>query len=360
MVIRELQLRHFRNFSLFETDFHSGINFIYGKNGQGKTNLIESLYIITHLKSFRTACISDLCQNAQKTASISTTLLKQGVLHEVRVYLQENLKSVLHNQKNIYYSSDYIKNFFSILFAPDLLTAFKEFPLVRRNFVDRVLFLIDPQYLKAIKDYNRIRKQKNSLLREHQKTEIDSWNWMISETVPKIIFARRSIADQINTVLPQLFQRLTGKSEPLSFHYRSDFEGRTKITASDIFAFLTSKLETEVLRGHACYGIHKDNYWMQLDERGNRSQFSQGEYRISFIALQLAINEIIIERMNLHSILLLDDIFSELDQETGEKILEVILSTKNQVFISSTAIPKSFQGIGRRFQIRQGSLIEEG
>lgn len=356
MVIQSLNLIDFRNYENIDVEFSPGINFLYGMNGQGKTNLIESLYLITHLKSFRTSKISDLNSFSKKISSVQTDLLKQGVHHDIRITLHENLKKVLHNQKVVNYSSEYIKNFLSLLFSPDQLVAFKEFPLERRNFIDRILFLIDEHYFQKIKEFNRIKKQKNALLRRGRLADLHVWNKMLATAIPDIVKARELAVSKINTDLTNVFSRLTGRPERLAFCYANDLEKKCEPVPEAIFTFLTEKADQEAGYGHCQYGPHKDNYWMTLDDRKDRQTFSQGEYRIAYLSLQLAVNQIVSDTLGFKPILLLDDIFSELDETVSGKTIEYIVARDNQVFITSTGIPSSFLEIGTGIRVDKGRL----
>ena len=356
MVIQSLKLIDFRNYEKIEVEFNSGINFIYGKNGQGKTNLIESLYLITHLKSFRTSKVSDLTSYSKKNSTIQTDLYKQNVHHNIRITLHENLKKVSHNQKIVSFTSEYIKNFLSLLFSPDQLVAYKEFPLERRNFIDRILFLIDKKYFQRIKEFNRIKKQKNVLLRNGKKKDIFVWNQLMAAVIPEIIWSRALIVEKINEVMSEIFKALTGRDAYLKFFYGNDLEGRTEVSCESILNYLTDKVDQEIGNGYCQFGPHKDNFWMTLDGNRDRQSFSQGEYRIAYLSLQLAMNKIISGMLGFKPILLLDDIFSELDETVCEKTIDYITNSDNQVFITSTAIPDKFIHIGNAIHIINGNL----
>jgi DNA replication and repair protein RecF len=357
MVIKSLSLINFRNYKHFETNFNSGLNFIYGKNGQGKTNLIESLYFSTHLKSFRTPKIDQLKQFQSESASIRIQVEKQSVINNIGILLIQDKKKVSINNKILGLSSDFIRNFFSILFAPDLLSSFKEYPIERRTFFDRILYVTNAGYFQLIKEYNRIRKQKAILLKSQSMNELDIWNRLLSELIPKIIAARKKLVDQINVKLPLIFSELTGRSENLQLCYFNDFHDKIDPAPEVIFQFLTSKKEIECAKGFLYYGPHKDNYWMIRNGIQDKISFSQGEYRISFLALQLSINQIIKEELNYYPVLLLDDIFSELDESVCEKSIHHIFENHNQVFLTSTSIPDQFIGLGNLYQIESGKII---
>lgn len=356
MVINTLELLFFRNYESFSTQFSPGINFIYGRNGQGKTNLIESLYVLTHLKSFRTSRLTELEMFSKDASSIRANLTKQGVSHLVEIDLKKNQKKVRLDAKKIGYTSDYIKNFFSILFSPDQLVFFKEYPLERRNFIDRVLVLVDPNYFQLVKDFNRIKKQKSSLLRQGNAKDVAVWNQMLSGLIPNIGNTRDKFVKDINEVITEIFSHLTGRENKLELHYQGDLDKRTEREEGSIYSFLQEKLDSEIEKGHLCYGPHKDQFWLTLDRRRDKQSFSQGEYRITFLALQFSINQLIREKLGFNPVILLDDIFSELDTGVYEKTIEYIDKRDNQVFITSTEIPSLLREKGSSYMISKGRI----
>jgi len=359
MVIRSLSLQNYRNYQSLQVDFNSGLNFVFGKNGQGKTNLIESLYFATHLKSFRTHRLEVLPCYETEEAVIRATILKQSVTNNVAISLIKDRKKVFLNDKSLAFTSEYIRNFFSILFAPDLLSAFKEYPLERRTFFDRILFLTDTGYFQAYREFNRIRKQKSVVLKHHNQKELDVWNRMLADIIPQINQARFDLITDINGLLTDYYQKLTGRKEDLKLCYRNDFSDKIPNNQEAIFEYLTSKKEMEIAKGYVIYGPHKDQYWMTREGKADRYTFSQGEYRISFLALQLTVNHIIKQKLDFHPILLLDDIFSELDEGVCARTIEHIFENSNQVFITSTVIPEVFLKLGKSYQIETGKIINK-
>jgi DNA replication and repair protein RecF len=356
MVIKKLELVFFRNYCSLISQFSPGINFIHGRNGQGKTNLIEALFVVTHLKSFRTTRINELETFTKNASSIRAVLTKQSISHEIVVDLYKNQKKVCLDQKKVNYTSEYIKNLFSILFSPDQLTFFKEYPLERRSFIDRILILVDQSYFQLLKDFNRVRKQKSVSLRQGNSKNISVWNQLFASLIPKITLSRRKLVETINEVLTDTFAQLTGRNECLKLHYLGDLDNKTSLDDASIFSFLQNKQNTEIGRGFLCYGPQKDLFWLTLDDRKDKQYFSQGEYRITFLALQFAINLIVKKKLGFNPIILLDDIFSELDQEVYDRTINYIYQRENQVFITSTAIPAHLLDRGDSYLIKNGIL----
>jgi DNA replication and repair protein RecF len=357
MVIKSLELAFFRNYETFSSKFSPGINFIHGRNGQGKTNLIESLYVITHLKSFRTAHLNELNTYSKDASSIKAILTKQNVSHEIDIDLKKNRKKVYLDKKVVGYTSEYIKDYFSILFAPDQLVFFKEYPLERRNFFDRVLVLIDRNYFNLIKDFNKIKKQKGILLRLGRAEEITVWNQLLAENIPKITEARRWLVEKVNVILTGIFSELTGRDDKLELWYKGHLENKECTDEAGVYAFLQEKLGVELKKGFPCYGPHKDQFWMTLNGKKDKQNFSQGENRITFLSLQFAINAIVADLLGFNPVILLDDIFSELDGAVFKKTIDYIYQKDNQVFITSTDIPPEYKNRGSIYCIENGVVL---
>ena len=357
MIIRSLFLKDFRNYSEFEIDFSSGLNFILGDNGQGKTNLIESLYFSTHLKSFRTSRLGTVCRRNCASSRIATELSKQNIDQQLGITIDRGRKKVVLNGRILCYISDFARSFFSLLFAPDQLVFFKEYPSARRAYFDRLLFLVDSRYCIWIKEFNRIKKQKSILLKRRERKGLDVWNGLLSEIIPKITAARSAMAERINRSLSAVLYRLTGRSAELLIGYRDGFGGKVEMVSSEIDRFLYEKKERECESGYMHYGPHKDDFWISMDGNSNGRSFSQGEYRISFLSLQLAVNRMISKEMRFRPILLLDDILSELDANTCLKFVTYIADKANQVFIASTSVPKRFLEMGTAYSIGQGRIL---
>lgn len=357
MVIEDLSLAQFRNYEKLTIQFDPKLNFFLGKNGQGKTNLLESLYYLTHLKSFRTSITKNLLSFDEKQSFLGASVMKRKITHDIRVQLEREGKKVFLNHKRVALSSDYIKDFFSLIFAPDQISAFKEFPAERRQFFDRVLSLLSDGYFQRLKDFLKIRKNKTILLKNKKVGELQSWNQLMAETVPTIVQARIRLTERVNQILSSLFNLLTGRKDELLVGYSSDFSRLENLNREEVYRFLQENRENEITQGRAIYGPQRDQIWMMLNGKKDKYFFSQGEFRVAHIALKLAVGQIIAEKLKFHPVLLLDDIFSELDQNVCDRVVELIYQEQNQVFITATDIPEKFIGLGKVFQIEQGNVL---
>lgn len=356
MVIPELELKDFRNYQSLKIQFDRGVNYVHGRNGQGKTNLVEALYLLTHLRSFRSPKLKTLIRQNQESALIKAVLEKKGVEHQARISLIDNQKRVILDEKNLQLSSEYIRGFFSLLFAPDLLSAYKEYPNEKRAFYDRILIFLDPGYLIKLQEFNRIRKQKNLVLKSRNLSQLSSWNQLLSQCVPHLIQSRTKLIEEVNELLSGIFQRLTGRQEELKAHYRSDLAQKTDLTSESIRSFYEEKRENELQMGYLFYGPQKDSFWMTIEGKNDRQILSQGEQRVAFLSLLFALNQLIERNLNFRPLLLLDDLFSELDEEVFSHTMEYLKGLQNQIFITSTELPGSNRGGFSAFRVIQGEV----
>lgn len=354
MVIEWLELARFRNYEKEKFKFNQGVNFIVGRNGQGKTNIVESIYLLTHLKSFRTANLQNLPNFQSPYFQVKAGFRKSGVHHDVSIHLNKKGKQVVLDEKTVKLSSTYIRSFFSTLFAPDHVSSFKSFPNIRRQYFDRLGYLLSLPYFERYQGFTKIQKQKNSLLRQGKTDQLKYWNDLLAKETSEIIRFREDLLDQINQYLDYYFKDLTNRTDKLNLYYKHDFKSADE---EEIRKTLEDKTVRELQAGHMILGPHRDQFWFQLDDRLDKETFSQGEYRIAHLSLQLAVNQLIHEQSGFYPVLLLDDVFSELDEKIVEKVIEFTSKCKNQVFITTTEIPEEMLNAESVIQIQEGRQV---
>lgn len=353
MVIPWLSLKDFRNYQDFEISFSEGVQLIYGANGQGKTNLVESIYLATHLRSYRAARLKPLIKQGSERALIDLKFSDHAVNHQVRLELWPQAKRVFLDQKPLQLSSEYIQKFFSILFAPDQLSRFKEYPAERRGFFDRALCLLEPGYFSELKEFERVKAQKNKLLKDKRFEELDLFNQLMAPTLPALVKARQKLVDALNQILPEVHQRFVKSAEPLRLEYRPDL---AVSDPQEAYESIAAKAHQETAQGHCVTGPHRDNYLMTMGPKMDRMGFSQGEYRIAFLALLFGLNSLFYKQLNSRPLLLLDDLFSELDQTVSQALVELLGELKNQVFITSTFVPQGMKEHVATYLIENATL----
>ena len=358
MVIESLRLWNFRNYKDLKINFEPQATLFYGLNGQGKTNLIEALYLLTHLRSFRSSSLEPLLYFGEKEAVIEGIIKKRQTTHEIKIQILRGNKRVWVDGKLLSLSSEFLQNFFSLLFAPDQLTAYKENPQEKRSFFDRALCLLDLFYVENLKEFNRARKQKNILLKQGRDQEITVWNQLISKSAPKLIAQRRLLINEINESIGDVFSKLTHRTDKLEIHYRSDLEEKTDLSPEQIFEFYQSRLSQEKELGFSLPGPQKDSFWMTLNQKKDKMTFSQGEQRVAFLSLQFVLRKVLKEKLDFTPILLLDDVFSELDPEVRKHSLEEIFSKNSQVFLTAASCDADWFDSNQAIKVEQGCITK--
>ena len=353
MVIPNLGLSDFRNYKRLEIEFGPRLHFLVGPNGMGKTNLLEALYLCTHLKSYRSAKLNPLIKQGEHRSLIDFHFEDRQVRHLARIELLKQNKRVFLDQKPLRLSSDYIQRFFSILFAPDQLAHFKEFPGQRRAFFDRALSILEPSYFAHLKEFERIKANKTQLLRQGRLAELGPWNKLMAHCIPNLVLPRARLVDELNQKLGGYFSRFSKKGVPLFLIYRPDLNPRDP---DEALTLLTQKAPAELAQGFCTLGPHKDNYQVTMGQKMDRVELSQGEYRTAFLSLLFGLNEIFGTRCQIRPLLLLDDLFSELDKEVVKALFGHLEELDNQIFITGTDIPQAFQGAGKRYFVLDGTV----
>lgn len=357
MVIHALDLHHFRNYTRLKIEFSPRMNFIWGGNGQGKTNLVEALYYLCNLDSFRTHKILPLLQEKNEFALLKSSVERNHVLFSVQINLFKKGKKVLLNQKFSRKASEHIFSFFSLAFTPEDIPLFRAHPYERRRFFDRTLSFVDASYFSDIQELNQVLEQKNALLKRKEISQIPLWNELLLKNSQKVIRRRYDFVQAINRDLSGFFKKMTGRPERLLLVYQPSFgEGCDKCPQS-MHEMLQKIMERELKYGYALLGPHRDDYRLFLDDRADRDFFSQGELRVTNLSLKMSINQLLSERYGFYPVLIFDDLFSELDPGVNENVLQFFKELKNQIFITSTNVPADLIDHGKTIHIANGNLF---
>ena len=332
MVIREFAAVQFRNYEELLIEFSDNINIIIGDNGQGKTNLVEGIYFVNHLDSFRTHRPKKLIRFGQPLGQIQAQIVCADETHKSRIELSKFGRKVWLDDSPINRLSEYITSFYAVVFSPDSLHSFRHLSAERRAFFNRFLSFFDIIFLREIRAFRSIHAQKNQLLKGTDKSSLLDWNVLFAEKSCDIVKRREEAVERINGILPELFGRISGRKEPLRLEYSPSLG----TDASRNLQVLERAAEQEFRLGHALYGPHRDDFRLSLGEDRSDEFFSQGEYRIALLALKLAVNAVMAQHMGFYPVLILDDLFSELDPAVRGNLRGYLSGMENQIFITST------------------------
>ena len=355
MVIQSLDLRHFRNYTHLQTEFSPETNWIFGKNGQVKTHQVEAIYYICNLESFRTRKNHHLLQSGHPQALIQAELKRSDVLHQIRIQITSRGRQVRLDHSGYNKVSDYILSFLALTFTPEEVVLFRGSPQERRRFFNRMQAILEPSYFRILQDYAKALSQKNAVLKQQQREKLPLWNQMLARHASIMSEKGRSFIESLNLHLAELFQAISGRTECLQLEFQPSISIPEE-TEDGIFLVLESATEKEMRAGHSLMGPHRDDFRLMLDHRPDREFFSQGEFRITNLALKMALNQLLFQLFKIYPVLIFDDLFSELDPLMKSHIMDFFSQLKNQDFITST-VPPEYVKPGNTLQISQGTTV---
>ncbi len=339
MEIKKLQLKNFRNYLSEDIFFSKNVSIIYGENAQGKTNIIEALYLLSTGKSFRTNNTNELIRHGESFFSICLELEENNYPQTIEIrYEKGNGKKLFINEIKKDRMSDILGVAPSVLFSPESLTCIKGSPGERRKLIDIVLCQISKKYLHNLQNYNKIVKNKNMLLKQIQankqhKHQLDVWTESQAKTGSVIIELRKLFIDSIEKRIKRLMLGISDGKENVDIRYKSFYED-----GKDIYQYLLNTMientEKEIEYGISLYGPHRDEMEISLNNKNSRLYCSQGQQRSLALALNIAIMEEIEQNTGRKPVLLLDDVMSELDENRRNFLYEII--EKTQTVITTT------------------------
>jgi DNA replication and repair protein RecF len=368
MFLKSLTLHNFRNIEHLTIDWHPEFNFIFGRNAQGKTNLLEAIALLAQLKSFRTSDRRELMRTGTELARIDGILEKDDLSWEMSVTLTASERHVTLNGKKPPTRKAYHGLLPLILFEPRHIYLFRDTPSERRRFLNQAVFLQDTGFLELHTDYEKVIQQKNRLLKDRRDSDmIDVWNDRLITLGANIIAKRLRWLSEISTILAAEYEALAHSGETLSLTYLSSASGNAPLahatTSEDIMAALTERLnlrrQDEIDRGESLVGPHRDDFLAQLNDRALGRLGSQGENRSAIIALKLAQLKCYTQTHGKTPLFLLDDIASELDEERCHHLFTYLARESAQVFITTTEKrieDADFAGHFRSFFVASGSV----
>lgn len=349
MHIKKISLRDFRNLGNMNIELNYGVNIFYGNNAQGKTNILEAVYISSTGRSHRTHNDKELIRFGENEAHIQVISQNGNLTDRIDVHLKrEEKKGIAVNNIPIKKLGELFGIIFVVMFSPEDLQLIKSGPSERRRFVDMELCQISNVYYYDLQQYYKVLKQRNNLLKLIQKDKslretIFVWDSQLVSFGNKIISARQKFIDNISETAASIHEKLTGGNEILSIHYK-------KSTNSDeYFEKLEKNIERDIIYGSTSYGPHKDDLYFKINDIDARSYGSQGQQRCAALSAKLAEIEIIKREKNSKPVLLLDDVLSELDESRQRFLIDSINGI--QTFITCTGIEDLIRSIGSNISV---------
>ena len=356
MLIKSLKLKNYRNYDLLDLKFDSNTNILYGDNAQGKTNILEAIYLSGTTKSHRGTKDRDIIQFGYDESHIETIIEKRGINFQIDMHLKKNSpKGIAIDKVPIRRAGELFGIVHFVFFSPEDLNIIKEGPSGRRRFIDLELSQLDKVYLSNLSNYNRIINQRNSLLKDiyGQKNlmeTLDIWDMQLVSYGMKVLERRKEFINQINKIISDIHFKLTGGRERITLSYEESIGNMTLEEA------LKKHRDRDIRMKSTTVGPHRDDICFTVDNGLDIRKFgSQGQQRTAALSLKLSEIELVKKVIKDTPILLLDDVLSELDKHRQNYLLDSIHDI--QTIITCTGLDEF---VNHRFSINKIFHIKNG
>ena len=357
MYIKSLELNNYRNYDNLSIEFERGTNILYGNNAQGKTNILESIYVASTTKSHRGSKDREIINFEKEEAHIKATVMKKDVPIRIDIHLKKNKsKGIAINGIPIRKASELFGVLNVVFFSPEDLNIIKNGPAERRRFIDLELCQLDKIYVHNLVNYNKIVNQRNKLLRDlgfnYDKelvSTLDIWDMQLADYGAKIITRRNQFIEEINEIIYGIHRNITNGKEELIVRYEPN------ITGNNIYDELVRSREKDLKLKTTSVGPHRDDISFLNKKIDIRKFGSQGQQRTAALSLKLSEIELVKSIIKDTPILLLDDVLSELDSNRQRHLLGNLYNV--QTIITCTGLDEFVEN---RFNIDNIYKVVEG
>lgn len=355
MIIKRLELADYRNYESLHLQFDKGTNILYGDNAQGKTNILEAIYVAATTKSHKGSKDNEIINFDKEEAHIRTYLEKDAVETRVDMHLRKSKsKGIAIDGQKIKKAADLLGLCNVVFFSPEDLNIIKNGPAERRRFVDMELCQLDNFYLYNLNHYNKIVNQRNKLLKDMYmnpdlKDTLTIWDSQLVSFGSKIIERRRVFTEQLNEIILEIHKKLSGGKEEILVSYHPD------VSIEDFEVKLKVNQERDIKLKQTTIGPHRDDFSFMIGKTDIRRFGSQGQQRTAALSLKLSEIELVKKIAKDSPILLLDDVLSELDSNRQNYLLNSIGDI--QTIITCTGLEEF---VNNRFEINKIYKVSDG
>lgn len=359
MKINQLELSEFRNYETLSVQFNDAVNILYGDNAQGKTNVLEAIYLCGTTKSHKGSKDKEMIRLSSEESHIRMQIKKAGIPHRIDMHLRKNkAKGVAIDGVPIKRSSELLGLLHIVFFSPEDLSMIKNGPGERRRFIDLELCQLDMSYLHHLGNYNKAVNQRNNLLKQigfqkDLRDTVEVWDMQLIEHGAVVIDTRKRFVNELNELLPQIHAKLSGGKEELYVRYEPN------VSKEDFNQKLAMNLDRDLALKATGNGPHRDDISFYVGDKNLKLFGSQGQQRTAALSLKLAEIELVRKKIKESPILLLDDVLSELDRNRQTYLLESI--TDLQTIITCTGLEEfvdSEKQHHKIFHVTEGVLSE--
>lgn len=348
MFLKSVYLNNFRNYEHQRLKLSKGASVFVGMNAQGKTNFLEAVNVLCTSRSFRTKKDEEMVNNLGDQFFLSCIFEKDDMENSIEFYYRKGEgKSMKINGNNVSKVSELYGRLCCVSFVPDELKLIDESPSYRRHFFDLEIAKINPAFLEDIKNYKTALKNKNVLLKSNMNKKnlfnlIDIYNRQLCQYAQKIIASRAYFVELLNERSTKVNETLSKNRDLLSISYKCSVSD-IKNSAQELYLKYKESYEKECEAGYTLLGPHKEDFLFLANEKPISAFGSQGQQRSAVLSIKIGIAKIIEEKRKTAPILLLDDVFSELDNSRCRALLEAVKD--NQVLITATGVPLGLKGL---------------
>lgn len=355
MILKSLELANFRNYEELNISFDKGTNILYGDNAQGKTNILEAIYVSATTKSHKGSKDKEIINFDKEEAHIRTYLEKENVETRVDMHLRKNKsKGIAIDGQKIKKAADLMGLLNVVFFSPEDLSIIKDGPAERRRFADMELCQLDSFYLYNLNHYNKIIGQRNKLLKDmyfqpELKETLNIWDSQLVSFGSKIIERREQFVKQLGDIIFDIHKKLSGGKEELVIAYEPD------VSIEDFEKQMKYNQDKDIRLKQTTTGPHRDDFSFVVNGVDIRKYGSQGQQRTAALSLKLSEIELVKKTSKDTPVLLLDDVLSELDSNRQNYLLNSIGNI--QTIISCTGLDEF---INNRFEINKIFKVTNG
>ena len=363
MTVNSVNIKNFRNIADLSFTADNGVNVIYGENAQGKTNILESIWLFTGCKSFRGAKDNELIKFGEDFAKINLNFSDKSREKKSEIIIADKKKNASLNGVSLRSTAELIGSFYAVIFSPVHLSLIKDGPSARRKFLDTALCQLKPSYAEHLAGYKRALVQRNALLKDlHLNSELydmlDTWDDQLARYSACVIKERLQYIDLLSEYSKSIYSGISENKESFSVFYSKNID--KNLSVKDIFLSeienLKNSRKEDILSKTTTVGPHRDDLEILINDVSARSFGSQGQQRSCALALKLGESEIIKKVTGETPVALLDDVMSELDEKRQDYVLNHI--NDRQVFLTCCDPSQVLRLCGgKSFLIKDGEII---
>lgn len=356
MILEDISFNNFRNLENNHLAFSDKVNIFVGLNGQGKTNLLEAIYLLSITKSFRTNKMSNIALYQNSGFKVEGNFKKNNFNYVIEFYFDKGKKQISINKNSNAKFKDVIGLLNAVLFVPEDLMMLKGSPNLRRKVMDIELSKLSSKYLLDLSAYYHLLKQRNAFLKQDLFDDkyLDSIDSLLSNYGISLIKQREAFIKELSSYVAKIYQELSSRSQDVKIEYLAN------IKAEEFEMMLFKNRQRDLVTKVTNVGIHRDDFKVLIDGKDASVYASQGEQRSLILAIKLALVEYIHAKTNEYPILLLDDVLSELD-DTRQNNLIKYLSNDVQTFITTTSLKNIKEELCNKakiYRINEGRIKE--